>query len=647
MNKFVFIIIGLITFITSSFAQIKNDDVLFTVNEEPVLASEFIRVYSKNLDLVQDESQKDVDEYLKLFVNYKLKLAEAKALDFNKKPNYIRELDGYKKQLSKNFLTDTKVTDELVQEAYERISYDVNARHALVRVDAQVVDTTEAYNKILGLRERLLKEGFDKVKASAHNGNTIFVEDLGYFSGFKMVYDFENAAYNTPVGDVSQPFRTQFGFHVVEVLDKRKSRGEVTVGHIMVLNQQKDSTVIPEVRINEIYKLIQQGQEFKDLAKQFSEDQSSAKNGGKLSSFKSGQLASVKFENQAFNMKNVGDISEPFESDYGWHIIKLYDKKPLEPFEDAKSELEQRVKRDSRSKLINSSMSKKLKEKYNLSNKNVALSYFEGLINDNYFDETWNIPETLQKEKAFVTIGNKTYTYLDFANYLKAAQKGVNGKLPSQDLIDMQYQAFLDKEVLVYHEENLEFENEEFANILNEYREGLLLFDLMDTKIWNAVKNDTVALKEYYEGNKDKYTWPERIDASVITSVNKEHVQSAKKALESNNSIDEIKTKINTNNQQHIIVTSGLMTKDDQSLPENFVFKKGVSEIYEYNKAFHVVKVNEVLPEATKSFEEAQGPVISDYQTIFEENWLKELANKYKVSINEDILKKVKTQIQN
>jgi peptidyl-prolyl cis-trans isomerase SurA len=647
MNKFVFIFIGLITFITTSFAQINNDVILFTVNEEAVKATEFIRVYSKNLDLVKDESQKDVDEYLKLFVNYKLKLAEAKALDFDKKPSYIKELDGYKKQLSKNFLTDTKVTDELVQEAYERISYDVNARHVLVRIDAQLTDTTEAYNKILGLRDRLLKVGFEKLKASAHDGNTTFVEDLGYFSGFKMVYDFENAAYNTPVGEVSEPFRTQFGFHVVEVLDKRKSRGEVTVGHIMVLNQQKDSIVIPETRINEIYKLIKQGQEFEDLAKQFSEDQSSAKNGGKLSSFKSGQLASVKFENQAFDMKNVGDISEPFQSDYGWHIIKLYDKKPLEAYEDVKRELEQRVKRDSRSKLINSSMSKKLKEKYNLSNNNEALSYFEGLINDSFFNNSWSVPETLQKEKTFVTIGNKTYTYLDFANYLKIAQKGVNRNLSPKDLINTLYQAFLNKEVLVYHEENLEFENEEFANILNEYREGLLLFDLMDTKIWNAVKNDTVALKNYYEANQDKYLWPERVDAVVITSANKEYIQSVKKALESNETIDEIKKKINTDNHQHIIVTSGLMTKEDQSLPENFVFKVGVSQIYEHNKAFHVVKVNEVLPEATKSFAEAQGPVISDYQAVFEENWLIELANKYKVTINQEVLEKVKAQINN
>ena len=647
MNKYVCFLISLIVFNTVAFGQIKSNDVLFTINEEPVLVNEFLRVYNKNLDLVQDESQKDVDEYLKLFVNYKLKLVEARALDYDKKPTYLREFDGYKKQLSKNYLVDSKVTDALVKEAYDRISNDVNARHILVMIEEHEKDTVEVYNKILGLRERFLKEGFDKVKTSAHNGNTVFVEDLGYFSGFKMVYDFENAAYNTSISNISQPFRTQFGYHVVEVLDKRKSRGEVTVGHIMVANQQKDSTVIPETRINEIYKLIQQGQEFEALAKQFSEDQSSAKNGGKLSPFKSGQLASVKFENEAFHMENVGDISEPFESDYGWHIIKLYKKTPLEPFEDAKRDLEQRVQRDSRSKLINSSMSKTLREKYKVSHENKELYYFQDLIDDSYFNKSWSIPETIQKEKTFVTIGNKTFTYLDFANYLKAAQKGITGKLPPQDLINIQYQAFLDKEVLAYHEENLEFENEDFANILNEYREGLLLFDLMKSKIWNAVKKDTLALQKYYEANKSKYVWQERVDAIIVTSVNKQHIESAKKALKSNMSIDEIKTHINTNNQQNIIVTSGLMSKDDQSLPENFVFNKGISEIYEYNKAFHVVKVNEVLPESTKPFEDAQGPVISEYQIIYEENWLKELAGKYKVNMNQELLKKVKAQINN
>ncbi|PTM07755.1 MAG: peptidylprolyl isomerase [Bacteroidetes bacterium] len=645
MNKYFYVLIALLTFNFVCLAQNKDSDVLFTVNDEPVLAAEFIRVYSKNLDLVQDESQKNVDEYLKLFINYKLKLVEARTLEFDKKPTYLKEFDSYKKQLSKNYLTDNKVTDALVNEAYDRISYNINARHILVRIDQFEKDTTEVYNKILNLKERFSKEGFDKLRTSVHNGNTVFVEDLGYFSGFKMVYEFENAAYNTPVGEISEPFRTQFGYHVVEVLDKRKSRGEVTVGHIMVANEQKDSTVIPETRIKEIYKLLQQGQEFEALAKQFSEDKSSAKNGGKLGAFKSGQLSSVKFENEAFKLNNEGETSMPFKSDYGWHILKLYEKTPLQPFEDLKRELEQRVKRDARSKLINSSMSQNLREKYQISTQNKALPYFENLIDDSYFSNSWNIPEALNKEQALVKIGNKTLTYLDFANYLRTAQKGVTSKLPVHDLVMMQYEAFLDKEVLVYHEENLEFENEEFGNILNEYREGLLLFDLMETKIWNAVKNDTLALQKYYEANKSKYIWPERVDAVIITSANEMYVKNAKKGLESNLNIDEIKAEINTKNQQNIIVTSGLFSREDQSLPENFIFKKGISEVYEYNQSFHVVKVNEVLPQATKSFADAQGPVISEYQIIYEENWIKELANKYKVNINKEVLNKAKSQI--
>ena len=645
MNKYFHVLIVLFSINIASFGQVKSDDVLFTVNDESVLASEFIRVYGKNLDLVQEQSQKDVDEYLKLFVNYKLKLAEARALEFDKKPTYLKELNGYKKQLSKSYLTDNKVTDALVNEAYERISYDVNARHVLVRIEEFDTDTTDVYKKILDLRARFLKEGFDKLRTSAHNQNTVFVEDLGYFSGFKMAYAFESEAFKTPIGEISQPFRTQFGYHVVEVLDKRKSRGEVTVGHIMVLNEQKDSTIVAEERIKEIYNLFQQGQEFESLAKQFSEDKSSAKNGGKLSAFKSGQLSSVKFENEAFKLQNSLDVSAPFQSDYGWHIVKLYNKKPLEPFEEVKRSLEQRVKRDSRSKLINSAMSKKLREKYKISSSNKALPYFQELIDDRFFNKTWSIPESLEKDKEFVTIGNKVYTYLDFANYLNVAQRAVKGKLLPKDLINFQYEAFLDKEVLAYHEENLEFENKEFANVLNEYREGLLLFDLMETKIWNAVKKDTVALQKHYEANKDKYVWPERVEAIVITSANEEDVKKAKKALEDQTSIEDIKAQININDKQNIIVTTGIMSKEDQSLPEDFLVKKGVSEIYKNNKSFHVAEVIEILPESTKSFKDAQGPVTSDYQTIYEANWMQELTDKYKVKINQEILEKVKSQI--
>lgn len=634
-------------FIFFANAQLKKNDILFTVEETPVLALEFLKVYNKNLDLVLDETQKDVDEYLKLFINYKLKLIEARELGYDKKPKYIKELEGYKKQLAKNYLTDRKVTDKLVKEAYDRISNDIKASHILVKILENEKDTTYAYATILKLRERLLNDNFENVKNEVHNGKTIIAEDLGYFSGFKMVYDFENAAYTTPIGDVSMPFRTSFGFHVVKVFDKRKSRGEVTIGHIMVSINQKDSLIKPEIRIQEIYKLIQQGEEFESLAKQFSDDKSSARNGGKLSPFKSGQLRSVEFEDIAFGLKDINEISKPFKTDFGWHIAKLYKKTPLASFEEMQFDLGARVKRDSRSKLINSSLLNTLKKKYNIQNTNPELAYFETIINDEFFKRSWTIPSNFEKNKDLVKIGNKQFLYNDFATFLFNAQKKGVDKTPVSELIENQYNNFLNKNILSYHEENLEFENPEFADILNEYREGLLLFDLMETRIWNAVKLDTVGLQTYFNEHKSNYLWQKRIDAVVATSAKEKDINKVKKMLKKGDKPEDIALHLNQNNSQNVIFTNEVMDVEDQALPKDINFKEGLSEVYFYNNAYHVINVKHILPETEKTLEETKGKVINDFQDEVENNWLKNLENTYKVIINKDVLAKVKYQIDN
>ena len=626
-------------------AQNVQDDILFSVDGEAVYVSEFMRVYNKNLDLVKDESQKDVDAYLDLFVNYKLKLKEARTLEFDKKPQYIREFNSYKKQLAKNYLTDTKVTEALVKEAYDRISYDVKVKHILVRFAETEDDTTAVYKQMLTFKDRLENEDFEAIQKDVHNGNTVFAEDLGYFSGFKMVYAFETVAYNTPVGEVSDPFRTQFGYHVLKVYDKRKSRGEVTVGHIMITNKQKDTTANPEERIREIYKLIQQGEEFESLAKRFSEDQSSAKKGGKLTPFKSGQLTSVTFEDKAFSLKETGEISEPFKTDYGWHISKLYEKKDIEPFEVMKSRLETRVKRDSRSKVINEAFINKLKKQYGVSAR-PNLDYFVSILNNSYFQRSWTIPSDLPQDKPLVKIGDRQLTYFHFAEFLGNAQKRISRKMDFDDLTDMQYDAFINDRILKYHEENLENVNEEYAQILSEYRDGLLLFDLMETKIWNAVKQDTVGLQTYFNNNRASYKWPRRVEAVIMTSSEKEFADKARKALNQNLDVEKIKTQLNSDNKQHVIVTSGLMTEDHPLLPKGFQFNTGVSNVYEHNNAYHVIKVAEVLPVTEKTFEEAKGMVISDYQTVVENEWLQTLKNKYKVIVDQGVLEKVKTKIK-
>jgi len=646
MNKFPFLWLLLVSAHMTVFSQISNDDVLFSVGDEPILAQEFIRVYNKNLEIVQDESQKDIDAYLNLFVNYKLKLQEAKSIGLDKKPSYLKELKGYQKQLSKKYLTESNVTEALIKEAYDRMSYEIKAQHILVRIEEYEKDTTAYYKKILNFKERFFKQGFESVKTSVHNGNTVFVEDLGYFSSFKMVYDFESAAYNTGVGEISDPFRTQYGYHVVKVLDKRKSQGEVTVGHIMISLNENDSLAKAEVRINELYKMLQQGQKFESLAQQFSEDKSSAKMGGKLKSFKTGQLASAEFEKVAFSLQNNGDISIPFKTSYGWHIVKLYNKTPLASYEQLKSDLEQQVKRDSRSKLISSAMSKKLRQNYKVPEAAVVLPNFLEFFDEEFFKNTWTLSESFEGSKQFIVIGNKQLVYSDFYNYLNNSKRGLKVRQSVTDFVTTQYENFVNSEVLKYHEENLEFVNVDFANILNEYREGLLLFDLMEDKVWNAVKSDTAALHAFYESNKKDYLNPEKVKAILVTSPKKEFIKKAKKLLIENKTVEEIKQQINTSDQ-NILVTTGMLSKNTNIIPEDFLMKIGLSDIYKWNKAYHIVMVTEVLPESIKTFEDARGLVISDYQIIYEKNWMEVLSKKYKVSVNKEVLKRTKQQLNN
>lgn len=630
-----------------SFSQDK-DQVLLKVEGESIMTSEFLRVYKKNLDLVKDESQKDIDGYLKLFTEYQLKLKEARRLKLDEDKKYQREFLSYKKQLTKNYISENKVTDALVKEAYNRSNIDINASHILVLLAETETDTLKAYNEVLALRARVLNEGFDTVKTEMHNGNSIFLEDLGYFSAFKMVYEFETAAYNTPVGELSMPFRTQFGYHVVNVKDRRPSRGTITAAHIMVSLNQKDSLLDPEQRINEIYKKLNQGESFESLAKQFSDDKSSAKNGGKLSPFKSGQLSSEIFENKAFGLKANGDVSKPFNTEYGWHIIKRIELKPIEDFKDLKPSLENRVKRDSRSKLINTAMVNELKKRYQITYNPEAKKYFESLISNDFFARSWRLPEGFEKDNTVFTINNRPFTYNEFGRHLMSAQRIYAGKPVSfSSVVEKEFDSFFEKSIFKFREDNLELENEDFANILKEYRDGLLLFDLMEKEIWNKASKDSVGLEAYYNVNKSKYQWEDRVEVVIGSSADEASLKTVRKMMKKGKSEEEINGKMNSDAKQNVIFTKGTYNTDNSKLPSNFEVKEGVSEIYQHNEAFHVIDVKTILPARIKTLEEAKGKVINDYQSEIEINWMNDLYDRYKVEVNENALKDIKTKIKN
>jgi len=483
----------------SSFGQFDNQ-ILFKVNDSVIFVEEFHRVYNKNIELINDVNQKDFDSYFDLFINYKLKLAEAYEQNLHTDPKYKSELNKYAKQLQNTYLTDKETEDMFLKEAYERTKLEVNVSHVLIRLDENNNDSIDSYDKLNSLREPFKNMSLNDFNEKYNVNQNMIVENLGYFSAFKMIYEFENMAYSTIVGEVSIPFRTRFGLHILKVNDKRKSLGEVTVGHIMKYKNKSDAFQA----IKNISDSINNGKSFEYLAKKYSEDKNSSFKGGRLNSFSSGQINSIPFEDAAFSLASTGDVSKPVETKYGWHLIKLYSKKNIKTFDELKYQLLNKLKKSSRFNIISDSFYSFLLDKYEITYNNENLEYFISILNSDYFQNKWSIPEDINEEQVLVKILNTEFTYLDFATFIDDNQK----KSRIEDyptLIRDLYKKYIDYNVLEIYKNNLETENLDYRFVIKEYREGLLLFNLMQDKIWTLRDSDSIGLKNFYNKNKSNY----------------------------------------------------------------------------------------------------------------------------------------------
>jgi peptidyl-prolyl cis-trans isomerase SurA len=634
-------------------AQDVKKEVLFTIDEKPYYTDEFARVYMKNLDLVKDESQKDLNQYLELFVGYKLKINKAYKLGLQNGLQYQNELKQYRTQLAKNYVTDSKVTNELVEEAYQRSLKEVKASHILIMVDenATPADTLKAYHQIMDIRKKALAGEDFGALATQYSQDPSAKEnkgDLGYFTSFRMVYAFESAAYKTPVGKISNPVRTRFGYHLIKVTDERENRGEVEVAHIMIAADPKDGEqgrTEAKNTINEIYTKLKQGENFETLAKQFSADKSSAPKGGALNRFGSGQLSAENFENTAFTLKNPGDYSEPIETQFGWHIIKLIKKYPVKTLGESKPEIENRVGKDERSRLIAESMNEKLHKKYKIKRDEKTYAAIKKAVTDKYYEGTWDVSSDPKTTGKLVAIEDKTINGSDFMTYLKGQQKSGLAIKPIGRLTDVAYQQFLDQQLNAYYNDNLEKEFPEFSNVIDEYRDGLLLFDLMEKEIWEKSKTDTIGLQKYYEAHKNSYLWKNRVEAIVVSSTKMDVIKQAQKYLKDGKTPEFIKEKLNTKGVVNIMANAGTFEEGNDALPKGTKPVVGISEIIKEGEYYFVTKVTKVMPAGSKTLDEARGKVINDYQQYLEENWVKDLRGEFSVRVNQDVFEKTKKQL--
>ena len=634
-------------------AQDSPKKVLFTIDEKPYYTDEFKRVYNKNIDLVKDESQKDLNQYLNLYVGYKLKINKAHQLGLQNNPKYITELSSYRTQLAKNYLTDVKVTNELVQEAYSRTLKEINGSHILFLVDenAGPADTLKAYNKAISVRKKIMAGEDFGVAAAEYSEDPSAKDnkgDLGYFSAFRMVYPFENGAYNTQVGKISQPIRTRFGYHLIKVNSVRDNRGEVSVSHIMLMkSDDKELNEKNKSRIQELYQKLQQGERFEELAKQFSEDKSSGPSGGKLAVFGSGQLSSVEFEDVAFGLTKDQPLSKPFESAFGFHIVRLNDKFPVKSFEEMESDLQSKVSRDERSRLIQNSVTERLRKQYKVNTEKKTYAAIEKSFSKEFYNGNWKSEDVKTPfNENLLTVNTTKFSGRDFLNFIEKNQRKAVEIKSIPKMISVMYEEYTDEELNKYYNSNLENEFPEFANVMSEYRDGLLLFDLMEKEIWEKSKSDTLGLHAFYDKNVNKYQWNKRYDIVVVSSTKKEYIKKAEKLLKKGKSAAEIKQALNSGKELEVIEKEGIYEEGSTLLPKNLQDKKGVTSITQDGEYFYVSNIKNIIPAGQKSFEECEGKVVNDYQQYLEENWVSDLKKEFTIKVNQDVFEQVKAEIK-
>lgn len=622
----------------SAFAQQK--EVLISIGNKDFFADEFERIYKKNnINLLEQSEKKTPEEYLDLFINFKLKVIEAENLKMDTAKAFIDELAGYQKELAVPYLTDISFDEKMVEEMYKRLKSEVRASQLLITIgdNQSPEDTLKAYNKIMGIREKII-QGLDFKDAAYEYSEDPSAKsnrgDLGYFSAFQMVYPFEDAVYNTPKDSISMPVRTSFGYHILKVEDKRDALGEIKVAHIMkMFPQNVDDTVLKQLKteIDSIYSQLINGADFATLAKKYSDDKRSSENGGELAWFSSGNMI-VDFADQAFALKHNGDISKPIMTQFGYHIIKRLDLHSIGEFNDIKKEIENRIKNDpARSNHSKSVFINKLKSEYGfkVNEKTVAD------VKNNIYEKAIEGQKANNISDELFVLDNKKFTAGKFFSFLTKEYPDV--KNFTNESFYTYFNQWVEKELTAYEDSRLEEKYPDFKYLLQEYHDGILLFNISDKKIWSNAVNDSAGLQSYYEKNKGAYLWGDRFKGAIITCDDQATRDEVEKLYSAGMTKQEILDRINKG-QEKVKIEEGAWEKNSNPIVNFYVWNGKKPD--NFNEELVFIHGDKVGPEP-KLLHDARGLYLSDYQNYLEKEWIKNLRDKYKIKVNTKLLKTI------
>jgi peptidyl-prolyl cis-trans isomerase SurA len=626
-----------------------QNNTILKIDNQTVNKAEFEQIYWKNKK-EKIATKEDLDEYIKLFVNFKLKVIAAEELGLDTTKKFINELSGYRVQLEKPYLIDTSINEDLINEAYYRTINEVNASHIMTKLgpNPSPEDTLKAYNKILDIRNKILSGNIGFEEAAEELSEDPYAKsskgNLGYFNAFKMLYSFECAAYETPVGKVSEIVRTKYGYHIVQPNSIRKAKGRVKTSHIMITTSSKKENILSEEKINSIHKeLVEKTKTFEELAIQYSEDRKSAKNGGEIGWINSGGNFYPEFEEAVFSLKTDGQYSKPFKTPNGWHIVKRLSYEPIGDLKSMSYNLKNKIQKDARAQKTKSSFINKLKTEYQLKNM-FNIKVLVSILKNKKFDyENLDFNNNLKyMNNVVLTFSNVSFTNFDFIKYLGKSKLISKDKI-EENLIKQQFVKFTNQNLIEFEKTQLETKHPDFKALMKEYRDGILLFEISDQNIWTKAIKDTAGLKEFYISNKDTWKWPNRINGTLFTSESKKTVNKVKSLkLKKSLSNDSIMSILNKDNLFNLKYENKII---DNFNKYNLTFddlEKGFNGPFKFQEKWVLIYVEDKLPQRNKELKEAEGIIVSAYQNYLESQWLSSLKEKHEISINYETLYSIK-----
>ena len=572
----------------------QEDKVLMTINGEDIMASEFLYIYEKNNQETSLE-KKTMDEYLDLFVNFKLKVTEAMAQGVDTTEAFKKELAGYRAQATPKYLQDNDAIDSLVVLSYNRMAKIRKASHIAVQcpMDADSATVAAAEAKINELRERVtvglpkeVKKGRKKVTVCEPEEfaevAVLYSEEpsakqtkgaLGWIQPFRYVYSFEDAVYTTPVGEVTPVFRSPYGFHIAKVEGERDFE-EVKASHIMKMTPMGDIQRMADAQVamDSIYQLaIQDTADFAALAQANSEDRGSAMRGGDLGWFGRGAMVQP-FEDITFDLE-IGAISKPFQTRFGIHISKLHEKRGIQPLDSMRAQILRQVQRDQRMQIAEQSFINKTRAAYNL---------------------------------------------------------------PAE---------MSDADVKAYADAHLEEKYADLRNLVKEYHDGILLFDVSLREVWDKANQDTEGLAAYFKANKKNYTWEApRYKGSIIYAKNEVAAKAAKQIVKSahpDSVLSYLNQRVNVDSVMYVRVERGIWEAGKNAAVDKYGFKSKTAEYTPSEEFPIVVPVGKVI-KSPQEYTDERAKVTTDYQDYLEKAWIKTLREKYPVVINEEVWAEIK-----